>query len=603
MTHPLSLIFSRARSLAAFYSATTVRRSLTAAALSFVVSCTAMAAEVGEREVEPIFRYDSIHHPVIGERGMVATQHRLASQVGADIIAAGGNAVDAAVAVGFSLAVVLPRAGNLGGGGFMMVYLAEQKKTIALDYREMAPSGASRDMFLGADGNVDPQKARFSLLSAGVPGTVAGLIHAQKEYGRLPLKQVLTPAIQQAEKGFVITHDLAETLANASHVQRNAASRKAYYKADGSGYAAGEVLRQPDLAWSLKQILKHGADAFYKGKIADKIVAEMSAHGGLISHKDLENYRVVERQPVTGSYRGYQIASMPPPSSGGVHVVQMLNILENFPMRDYGAGSAASIHYMAEAMKYAYADRSKYLGDPDYVNVPVPELTDKAYASKLADQIVPGKARPSSDILPGAVLFNESHNTTHYSIMDSDGNAVANTYTLNFSFGSGITVPGAGILLNNEMDDFSAKPGVPNAYGLIGAEANKIEPGKRPLSSMTPTLVFKDGQPVLVTGSPGGSRIITTVLETITNVIDYGMNVAEAVSAPRFHHQWQPDILFMEPGFSPDTRELLKQQGYQVKEVSTMGSAQSVAARQSVFLGVADPRKPDAGAVPVAAQH
>ncbi|WP_439133525.1 gamma-glutamyltransferase [Pseudomaricurvus sp.] len=550
-------------------------------------------------EVEPIIRYNSIHHPVIGERGMVATQHKLASQVGAEIIAAGGNAIDAAVAVGFSLAVVLPRAGNLGGGGFMMIYLAEQKKTIALDYREMAPSGATRDMFLDADGEVDPKKSRFSLLSAGVPGTVAGLIHAQAEYGRLSLKQVLTPAIRQAEQGFVVTHDLAEKLAGSSHLQRNPASLKAYYKPDGSGYKAGEVLRQPDLAWSLKQILLHGADAFYTGKIADKIVAEMSANGGLISHQDLENYRVVEREPVTGSYRGYQIASMPPPSSGGVHVVQMLNILENFPMADYGAGSAAAIHHMTESMKYAYADRSKYLGDPDYVTVPVAKLTDKDYARKLADQIAPDQVRPSSDILPGAALASESHNTTHYSIMDADGNAVANTYTLNFSFGSGITVPGTGILLNNEMDDFSAKPGVPNAYGLIGAEANKIEPGKRPLSSMTPTLVFKDGQPYLVTGSPGGSRIITTVLETIINMIDFEMNVAEAVSAPRFHHQWQPDMLFMEPGFSPDTKAILKQQGYKVRQVSTMGSAQSVVSRRGVFLGAADPRKPDAGAIPV----
>lgn len=569
-------------------------RSLAVFSLCASVSWTAAAAEI-----EPIIRYDSIHHPVIGERGMVATQHRLASEVGAEIIAAGGNAVDAAVAVGFSLAVVLPRAGNLGGGGFMMIYLADQKKTIALDYREMAPSGATRDMFLGTDGKVDPAKARFSLLSAGVPGTVAGLIHAQEQYGRLSLKQVLTPAIRQAEQGFVMTHDLAEKLAGASHLQRNQASLNAYFKQDGSPYKAGELLRQPDLAWSLKQILLNGADAFYKGKIADRIVAEMSANGGLITHKDLENYRVVEREPVVGSYRGYQIASMPPPSSGGVHVVQMLNILENFPLKDFGAGSAAAIHHMTESMKYAYADRSKYLGDPDYVTVPVTELTDKTYARKLADQIAPDKVRPSSDILPGAALASESHNTTHYSIMDAEGNAVANTYTLNFSFGSGITVPGTGMLLNNEMDDFSAKPGVPNAYGLIGAEANKIEPGKRPLSSMTPTLVFKDGQPFLVTGSPGGSRIITTVLETITNMIDFDMNVAEAVSAPRFHHQWQPDMLFMEPGFSPDTQALLRQQGYKVRQVSTMGSAQSVATRQGVFLGAADPRKPDAGAVPI----
>ncbi|GAB3093895.1 gamma-glutamyltransferase [Aestuariicella hydrocarbonica] len=551
-------------------------------------------------EVEPIIRYDSIHHPMIGERGMVATQHDLASQVGADIIAAGGNAVDAAVAVGFSLAVVLPRAGNLGGGGFMMIYLAEENKTLALDYREMAPAAAHRDMFLDSNGDFDQQKAQFSHASAGVPGTVAGLLHAQKQYGRLSLKQVMMPAIRQAEKGFAVTHDLADKLASYKHLKRNPATVAAYYKPDGSSYLPGEVLKQPDLAWSLKQILIHGEKAFYSGRIADKIVDEMAAHGGLISRDDLANYRVVEREPVMGSYRGYQIASMPPPSSGGVHVIQMLNMLETFPMKNYGAGSAASIHHMVESMKWAYADRSKYLGDPDYVDVPVAELTNKAYAQRQAKQISSEKSRPSSDILPGAIYFDESRDTTHFSIMDAEGNAVANTYTLNFSFGSGITVAGTGILLNNEMDDFSSKPGVPNAYGLIGAEANKIEAGKRPLSSMTPTLVFKDGKPVMVTGSPGGSRIITTVLETIVNVVDYGMNVSAAVSAPRFHHQWQPDILFMEPGFSPDTQTILEQQGHTVKQVSTMGSANSVVARQGLLFGAADPRKPDASAVPVA---
>lgn len=571
-------------------------RSLIIAVMCLSVSWSALATEV-----EPIIRYDNIHHPLIGERGMVATQHALASQVGADIIAAGGNAVDAAVGVGFALAVVLPRAGNLGGGGFMMIYLAEEDKTIALDYREVAPAAATRDMFLDAQGNVDPQLARFSLHSAAVPGTVAGLIHAQEQYGRLTLNEVMKPAIRLAQDGFAVTHDLADKLATSTHLQKNAASRKAYFKPDGSPYAAGEILRQPDLAWSLKQIWRKGSKAFYEGKIADKIVAEMSANGGLITHEDLANYRVVERQPVTGSYRGYQIASMPPPSSGGVHVVQILNILENFPMAEFGAGSAASIHHMAEAMKYAYADRSKYLGDPDFVSVPVAALTNKDYGDTLAGLIAADKVRASSEILPGAALSSESFNTTHYSIVDADGNAVANTYTLNFSFGSGITVPGTGILLNNEMDDFSAKAGVPNAYGLVGNDANKIEPRKRPLSSMTPTLVFKDGKPVLVTGSPGGSRIITTVVQAIVNTIDYGMNVAQAVSAPRFHHQWQPDVLYLEPGFSPDTRTLLQQRGYQVQQVQTMGSAQSVAVRDHLQFGGADPRRPDASAVPIPA--
>lgn len=545
----------------------------------------------------PIIRYNSIHHPVVGEHGMVATQHRLASEVGADILAAGGNAVDAAVAVGFSLAVVLPRAGNLGGGGFMMVHLADKNETIALDYREMAPAAAHRDLFLDAEGNVDKTKARFSHAAAGVPGTVAGLLEAHRKHGKLSLKKVLMPAIKQADQGFLVTQDLSDKLANYKHLKKNPETLKAYYKKGGEAYRAGERLRLKDLAWSLKQILKHGEDGFYKGAVADKIVAEMERHDGLITHQDLANYRVVTRAAVTGDYRGYQVTSMPPPSSGGVHIIQMLNMLESFPLAEYGAGSAQSIHVQVEAMKRAYADRSIYLGDPDYVDVPVEKLIDKAYAKRLVSDFNTQITTASSAIKAGAKLADESRDTTHYSIVDADGNVVSNTYTLNFSFGSGITVAGTGILLNNEMDDFSAKPGVPNGYGLIGAEANQIEAKKRPLSSMTPTIVFKDGKPVLVTGSPGGSRIITTVLQVLVNVIDHKMNVADAVSAPRFHHQWQPDILFLEPGFSPDTIELLKQKQHMVKVVSTMGSAQSIAIHDGVSYGAADPRKPDASAV------
>ena len=551
-------------------------------------------------EPAPIIRYNSIHHPIVGEQGMVATQHRLASEVGADILAAGGNAVDAAVAVGFSLAVVLPRAGNLGGGGFMMIHLADKKDTVALDYREMAPAAAHRDLFLDSEGNVDKNKARFSHAAAGVPGTVAGLLEAHKKYGKLALKQVLTPAIEQAENGFVVTQDLSNKLANYKHLKKNPETLKAYYKKGGEAYRAGERLRLNDLAWSLKQILKHGEDGFYKGAIADKIVAEMERHGGLITHQDLANYRVVTRAAVTGQYRGYEVASMPPPSSGGIHIIQMLNMLETFPLGDYGAGSAQSVHLLVEAMKRAYADRSKYLGDPDYVDVPVKQLIDKSYAKRLAADFNLESTTASTAILAGEKLIDESRDTTHYSIVDADGNVVSNTYTLNFSFGSGITVAGTGILLNNEMDDFSAKPGVPNAYGLIGAEANKIEAQKRPLSSMTPTILFKEGKPVLVTGSPGGSRIITTVLQVLVNVVDHGMNVADAISAPRFHHQWQPDMLFVEPGFSPDTIKLLQQKQHKVKAVSTMGSAQSIAIHEGVSYGAADPRKPDAAAVGVA---
>lgn len=544
----------------------------------------------------PIIRYDSIHHPLVSREGMVVSQHQLASDVGARILAQGGNAVDASVAVGFALAVVLPRAGNLGGGGFMMLHLAEENKTLAIDYREMAPAKAHRDLFLNAEGEVDKQKARFSHAAAGVPGTVAGLVHVQKKYGSLSLKQVMKPAIDLSSQGFVVTHDLADKLANYKHLQKNAATRKAYYKPDGSPYKAGERLRQKDLAWSLKQIRKHGAKAFYQGAIAQKIVEEMKANNGLISAQDLANYKVVEREPVLGDYRGYQIASMPPPSSGGVHLVQILNTLEAFPMGEFGFGSAQTLHLMTEAMKHAYADRSKYLGDPDFVDVPVAELTSKAYAKVLAGRIHQDKATPSSQIGPSLKLADESRDTTHYSVMDKWGNAVANTYTLNFSYGSGITVPGTGILLNNEMDDFSSKPGVPNAYGLIGAEANAIEGGKRPLSSMTPTFVFKDGKPVIVTGSPGGSRIITTVLQVVVNVLDHGMNIADAVHAPRMHHQWLPDRVFMEPGFSRDSLSLLQQRGHSTKQVRTMGSVQAIMWQDGFFLGASDPRRPDAGA-------
>lgn len=545
-----------------------------------------------------IIRYSARHHPVIDTAGMVASQNAVASEVGAAILADGGNAVDAAVGVGFALAVVLPRAGNIGGGGFLLAYLAESDETVAIDYREMAPPRATREMFLDENGDVDPDRARFSHLSSGIPGTVAGLWAAHERFGRLPWRRLVEPAVALARDGIIVSHDLADLLAaRRDRLGRFPAALGYFYKSDGTAYLAGERLIQADLAKTLDLIAADGPDAFYRGSIADLIAAEMAANGGLIDREALASYAPVFREPLRGRYRGFDIVSMPPSSSGGVHVIQMLNILEHFPMTEFGPGSADSVHVLTETMKLAYADRSKHLGDMAYYDVPVDWLTSADYAERLAESIDPDNARPSSDIAPGVPAAPESPDTTHFSIMDADGNAVSNTYTLNFSYGSGIAVTGAGFLLNNEMDDFSSKPGVPNAFGLIGGEANAIEAGKRPLSSMTPTMVFLDGEPWLVTGSPGGSRIITTVLQMIVNVIDHGMNIADAASVPRIHHQWLPDVLQLESGFSPDTVRELERRGHTVEASEAMGSLQSVIRRDDRFRGHSDPRRPQAGSV------
>lgn len=571
------------------------------ACLACLVSISAFSSgALNAKESNAIIRYDAIHHPVLGTGGMVSSQRELSSQIGAKILRQGGNAIDAAVATAISLAVTLPRAGNLGGGGFMIVYLADQDKTVAIDYREMAPAAAHRDMFLDKEGNVDNQKARYSHLSSGVPGTVAGMAHALEKYGTMSWKQVVTPAIEQAEKGLLVSYDLAENLKRRhSWLTANDATAKAFYKKNGVPYEPGELLVQPDLAWSLKQLAEHGPKAFYQGAIAKKIVAEMQAKNGLITMEDLANYKVAERDVVKTTYRGYEVLSMPPSSSGGVHIAQMLNILEHFPVADMGFGSADSIHLLTEVMKLAYADRSEFLGDPDHFDVPIKGLTSKAYAQQLAKKISLEKATASKDIKPGNPAPYESPDTTHFSVMDAKGNAVSNTYTLNFSYGSGIVIPGTGMLMNNEMDDFSSKPGAPNGFGLIGGEANAIAPTKRPLSSMTPTMIFKDGRPFVITGSPGGSRIITTVLQVLVNVMDHKMNIAEAVHAPRIHHQWLPDHLQLEPGFSPDTELLLKMKGQNIERAKSMGSVQSIMFKEGVFYGVSDPRRPGAGTVAV----
>ena len=542
----------------------------------------------------PIYSSEDIHHPIVAKHGMVASQHAIATQVGLDILKKGGNAVDAAVAVGYALAVVLPRAGNIGGGGFMVVHDAKSGQTKAINYREMAPAAANRDLFLDENGNVDRTLTNTSYISTGVPGTVAGFSMALEKYGTMSRKEVMEPAIKLAKKGFPVTTDLSRLLrVMTSRLQHWPATKEIFYKENGGFYEAGELLVQEDLAKSLKAISKQGPEAFYKGEVAEKLVAAMGKNGGIVTMEDLANYEPYETDVVWGSYNGYQIASMPPPSSGGVHLIQMLNILESFPLSDYGPNSSRTIHHMAEAMKLAYADRSEYLGDPYFWDVPVKQLTSKEYAMDLVKEMDQNSATPSSSIAPGDIQDYESEETTHFSVVDKWGNVVTNTYTLNFSFGNGAVADGTGILLNNEMDDFSAKPGEPNGYGLIGGEANAIEPGKRPLSSMTPTIVFKDNKPFLVTGSPGGSRIITTVLQVVLNTLTHDMNVAEASHAPRIHHQWLPDVLFVEGALNPDTKMLLEWLGHKVETRNAMGSTQSIMIKDGLLFGASDPRRPD----------
>ncbi|MBT8082953.1 MAG: gamma-glutamyltransferase [Gammaproteobacteria bacterium] len=545
----------------------------------------------------PIIRYEDTAHPQFGEAGMVSSQNALSSAVGAEILAQGGNAVDAAIAVGFSLAVTLPRAGNLGGGGFMLVHHGESGKDIAIDYRERAPVGASRDMYLDDDGNVDEDKLPFGHLAAGVPGSVSGLFRAHQEFGTLPWRQLVEPAIRQAHQGVIVSYDMATLLkARKDRLCGNEAACSYFYKEGGVPYEPGELFVQRDLAETLERIARFGPDGFYKGKTAALIAADMAAHGGLVDEESLAAYETVVREPLRGNYRGYEIMSMPPPSSGGVHLIQMLNILEHFPVRKLGAGSADNVHLLTESARLAYADRAVHLGDPEFHDVPVEWLTSKQYARQLADGIDLQQARDSRDVGAGTPPPAESPDTTHYSVIDSDGNIVAATTTLNFSFGAAVAVSGAGFLMNNEMDDFVAKPGVPNGYGLLGGEANAIAPLKRPLSSMTPTIVFDEGEAWFAIGSPGGSRIITTVLQAVVNVIDHEMNLAEAINAPRMHHQWMPDVLQLESGFSPDTIGILKRRGHDVKAASySMGSVQAVGIRDGFFVGASDLRRPNAG--------
>ena len=581
------LAASVALALASLAGCTSTAPSSQAAAPAVVQSSAAQAAAAA-------YDFDmDIFHSVVAHNGMVASEQALASRIGLDTLKAGGNAVDAAVAMGFALAVALPNAGNIGGGGFMVVHDAKTGRDVALDFREVAPQGAHRTMYLDAQGKVIDGKSLYTHYAVGVPGTVAGLAHALQRWGSLPLERVVAPAADLAEKGYPVSETLAKVLRQETKTLAPWPASQAIFWKNGAPLQQGDLLVQKDLAASLRLIGKEGPKAFYEGSIAQKIAAEMAPHAGGITLADLKNYKVVEREPVRGHYRGYEIVTMPPPSSGGAHLVQILNMMQRWPMKDWGVNSAQSIHHMTEAMKLAYADRAEYLGDPDFVKVPLKGLTSMRYADHLAAGIDPAKARPAQSIKPGQPQAYESDQTTHFSVVDKAGNAVAVTYTLNTNFGSGIVAAGTGIMLNNEMDDFAAKPGVANAYGLVGGDANAVQAGKRPLSSMTPTIALRDGKVALVTGSPGGPRIITTVLQTLVNIVDYGMNPSEAAATPRFHHQWTPDELRLEKGFSNDTLALLRERGHKIAVKPTMGRTQTIQVREGVLYGASDPRNPD----------
>ncbi len=499
--------------------------------------------------------------PLAAANGMVVSAHALASQAGVDVLKQGGNAIDAAIAVGYTLAVVYPSAGNLGGGGFMTIQLADGRKTF-LDFREKAPLAATPNMYLDADGNVVKGLSTKGHLAVAVPGTVAGLEMAREKFGRLNRADLLQAAIQLAEAGFTLNQADADALAAVAKELRPDPASAAIFLNNGEPFAVGQALVQPDLAKTLRSIRDNGVSGFYRGPVAEAIAAASQAGHGLLTLEDLSQYQPRELAPVECDYRGYHITSAPPPSSGGVVICEALNILEAYPLRELGFHSAQAVHYQIEAMRHVYVDRNSYLGDPDFIQNPIARLIDKAYAEKIRSAINPQLAGISKDIKPG-VRPHEGSNTTHYSVIDQWGNAVAVTYTLNDWFGAKVTAGGTGILLNNEMDDFTVKIGVPNIYGLVQGEANAIAPGKRPLSSMSPTIVSKDGKPVLVLGTPGGSRIITAVLQTIIHAIDYDMTVQEAVDAPRFHQQWLPDVTNVENfALSPDTQKILTNMGH-----------------------------------------
>ena len=532
----------------------------------------------------------------ISSDGVVVTQHYLATEIGENILAQGGNAYDAAIAVGFALAVVLPRAGNIGGGGFMVIYDEDSNDTYAIDYREKAPAASFRDMYLDENGEFDILKSTFGYNAIGVPGTVHGFWSVHQRFGSLPWADLIHPAIILAERGFVMSDYMAQTLNNYSE-------KMSYYDETRNIFLRNypnlkdSRLIQNDLAKTLKRIQKDGLNGFYSGETALLIAADMKENGGLITEQDLLDYRSIWRDPIKGTYRGRTIVTMPPPSSGGIHLIQMLNILENFELGSYEHNSYQYVSLLSETMKYAYADRSEYLGDPDFFEVPISKITAKEYAKIISASIEELGVLPSSKINPGMYINPESNETTHFSIADKFGNVISNTYTINSAFGSGVTIKGTGILMNNEMDDFSGQPGVPNQFGLLGGIANEIEPAKRPLSSMTPTIVFDNDEPFLAIGSPGGSRIITAVLQIILNVIDFEQSLEEATDSKRVHHQWYPDDIDIEETYN-QINELMDL-GYKIDIIDTATCTQSIMIDDGQFIGVSDLRRPDSLALGV----
>ncbi|HTW66222.1 MAG TPA: gamma-glutamyltransferase [Bryobacteraceae bacterium] len=531
----------------------------------------------------------SANQPVHARHAMVVVQEPLAADVGLRVLKSGGNAIDAAVAVAFALSVTYPFAGNIGGGGFMLIRLADGRSTF-IDFREKAPLAATRNMYLDSNGNVT-QDSLVGWRASGVPGTVRGMELAHRKYGRLPWAKLLDPAVELARDGYPVSYSLDASLHGSSEklLAQFPESKRIFLSA-----RYGDKLIQPELAATLERIRDRGAADFYDGETAQKLAAAMASHGGLITLADLKSYQAEEQKPLRGHYRGYEIISAPPPSAGGIGLLQMLGMLEGSGYEKAGAGSAASIHYVAEVMRRFYADRSQYLGDPDFYKVPITKLLDPKYIASRRASIDRNHATPSSEIRPGDLNFHESTETTHFNIVDAEGNAVAVTYTLNNGYGSGVTVPGLGFLLNDEMDDFAAKPGTENLFHLIQGESNAIQPGKRPVSSMTPTIVTRDGKLFLMLGAPGGSRIINGVLQVLLNVVDFHMNVQDAVDWPRFHHQWMPDVLYVEKGISPDTIALLRAMGH---KVSPLEGSSPVVARVEAILnddgwlqGASDPR-------------